>query len=118
MTIRKALLAATMLTLPAAVASAQPVSGPYIGAGAGANWINNPERFDIKGDRQGNFGLPPGTRIDDAGKANFDLGWGAVASLGWGFGNGVRAEVEGNYRNNEIDSIRGLGLAPVARTGG
>jgi hypothetical protein len=28
-----------------------------------------------------------------------------------------RAEVEGNYRNNEIDSIRGLGLSPVARTG-
>jgi len=118
MTIRKALLAATMLTLPAAVASAQPVSGPYIGAGAGANWINNPERFDIQGSRQGNFGLPANTRIDDAGKANFELGWGAVASLGWGFGNGVRAEVEGNYRNNEIDSIRGLGLAPVARTGG
>ena len=118
MTMRKALLAATMLTLPAAVASAQPVSGPYIGAGAGANWINSPERFDIKGSRQGNFGLPPGVRFEDAGKAQFELGWGAVASLGWGFGNGFRAEVEGNYRNNEIDSIRGLGLSPVARTGG
>ncbi len=117
MTIRKALLAATMLTLPA-VASAQPVSGPYIGVGAGANWINNPERFDIRGDRRGNFGLLPGQNFDDAGKANFELGWGAVASLGWGFGNGVRAEVEGNYRENEIDSIRGFGLAPIARTGG
>ena len=33
MSVKKALLAATMLTLPAAMASAQPVSGPYIGAG-------------------------------------------------------------------------------------
>ena len=39
-------------------------------------------------------------------------------SLGWGFGNGLRAEVEGNYRTNEVDSIRGFGLAPIARTGG
>ena len=27
----------------------------------------------------------------------------ASASIGWGFGNGVRAEIEGNYRPNEID---------------
>ena len=119
MTMKKALLAATMLTLPAAMASAQPVTGPYIGAGAGANWINNPERFDLSGDTvRGNFGLPPNVRVNDAGKANFELGWGAVVSLGWGFGNGVRAEVEGNFRENEIDSIRGFGLAPIARTGG
>ncbi len=119
MTMKKAMLAATMLTLPAAVASAQPVTGPYIGIGAGANWINNPERFDISGDTvRGNFGLPQNVRVNDAGKANFELGWAGVASLGYGFGNGVRAEVEGNFRENEVDSIRGFGLAPIARTGG
>jgi len=119
MTIRKALLAATMLTLPAAVASAQPVTGPYIGIGAGANWVNNPERFNVEGETRGNLlGLPPNVRVDDAGKANYKLGYAAVLSLGWGFGNGFRAEVEGNYRENEVDSIRGFGLAPVARTGG
>jgi len=113
------MLAATVLTLPAAVASAQPVTGPYIGLGAGANWVNNPEKWDIEGNTQrGNFGLPPGVTINNAGKANFDLGWAGVASLGWGFGNGLRAEVEGNFRSNEVDSIRGFGLAPVARTGG
>jgi len=118
MTIRKALLAATMLTLPA-VASAQPVTGPYIGVGAGANWVNNPERFNVEGETRGNLlGLPPNVRVDDAGKANYKLGYAAVLSLGWGFGNGFRAEVEGNYRENEVDSIRGFGLAPIARTGG
>ena len=132
MTIRKALLAATMLTVPA-VASAQmddsrrhraapqnqAVSGLYVGVGAGANWVNNPERLDLSGETQpGNFGLPPNVRVENAGKINFDLGYAAVLSVGWGFGNGLRAEVEGNFRSNEVDSIRGLGLAPVARTGG
>ena len=113
------MLAAAVLTLPAAVASAQPVTGLYIGVGAGANWINNPEKFDIKGNRTGsNFGVANNVTIDDVGKANFDLGWVGVFSLGWGFGNGLRAEVEGNYRSNEVDSIRGFNLAPIARTGG
>jgi hypothetical protein len=75
MTIKKALLAATMLTLPAAVASAQPVSGPYIGLGAGANWVQKPERFNIDGDVRGNLlNLPPGRRLDNVGKANFHTG--------------------------------------------
>jgi outer membrane protein OmpA-like peptidoglycan-associated protein len=49
---------------------------------------------------------------------NFHPGWAVVASVGWGFGNGLRAEVEGNYRENGVDSIRGFGLAPVGQTGG
>ncbi|MFC7543015.1 hypothetical protein ACFQU2_31030 [Siccirubricoccus deserti] len=79
-----------------ALANAQPVTGLYIGAGAGVNWINNPERWDISGNTvAGNFGLPPGVQINNAGKANFETGWAGVVSIGWGFGNGVRAEVEG-----------------------
>jgi hypothetical protein len=90
MSIKKALLAATVLTLPAAVATAQPVTGPYIGLGAGANWVNNPERLNVDGDIRGNLlNLPPGARFDNAGKINFELGWTGVVSLGWGFGNGL-----------------------------
>ena len=118
MTLRKALLAATMMTLPA-LAHAQPVSGPYIGIGAGANWVNNPERFNVDGDIRNNLlGVPSNVQVDNVGKANFDLGYVGAASLGWGFGNGLRVEAEGNYRSNEVDSIRGLGLAPIGRTGG
>jgi outer membrane protein OmpA-like peptidoglycan-associated protein len=118
MSLKKALLAATILAVPAA-ASAQPVTGLYIGLGAGANWVNNPSTFDLSGETlPGNFGLPPNVRVENAGKANFKLGWTGAASIGWGFGNGFRVELEGNYRENEVDSIRGLGLAPIARTGG
>ncbi len=121
MSLKRALLAATILAAPAA-ASAQPVTGLYIGIGAGANWIGNPERFDLTGRTQdvtgGNFGLPRNVTVSNVGKANFETGWGGVASIGWGFGNGFRAEIEGNYRENEVDSVRGFGLAPLGRTGG
>ncbi|WP_135471044.1 outer membrane protein, partial [Crenalkalicoccus roseus] len=112
LSLRGMLLAATVLAAPS-LASAQPVTGLYIGAGAGANWINNPERLSLRG-----FGFPPGVTVSNAGKANFDPGWTGVLSLGWGFGNGLRAEIEGNFRENEVTSIRGLGLAPIGRTGG
>jgi outer membrane protein OmpA-like peptidoglycan-associated protein len=114
MMFRNALLAASFLAVPA-VAGAQPVSGLYIGAGAGANWVNPPSHVDLTGP---GFGLSPNTTIENAGKVNFHPGWAVVASVGWGFGNGLRAEVEGNYRENGVDSIRGFGLAPVGQTGG
>ncbi|TCZ59912.1 OmpA family protein [Roseicella aquatilis] len=119
MSLKRALLAATILAAPAA-ASAQPVTGLYIGAGAGVNWINNPSNFDLSGDAaRGNFGLPPNVTINNAGSANFLAGWGGVASIGWGFGNGIRAEIEGNFRSNEINSIGGFGgLPPIGRVGG
>jgi len=118
MSLRRTLLAATMLAVPAA-ASAQPVTGLYIGAGAGVNWLNNPSKIDLQGGGIGGaFALPPNVVFNNAGKVNFNPGWGAVVSVGWGFGNGVRAEIEGNFRSNEVDSIRGFGLAPIGRTGG
>jgi OmpA-OmpF porin, OOP family len=70
MTLKKALLAATILATPVA-ASAQPVTGLYVGAGAGVNWISNPEKWDISGSAApGNFGLTNNTTITNAGKAN------------------------------------------------
>ncbi|MBK1659745.1 OmpA family protein [Paracraurococcus ruber] len=125
MTLKRALLAATILAAPLgamSAANAQPVTGLYIGLGAGGNWVNNPSKFDLSGRTQdvsgGNFGLPSNVRVNNVGKANFEFGWGGVGSIGWGFGNGFRAELEGNYRENEVDSIRGFGLSPIGRTGG
>ena len=43
MSLRKALLAATVLALPMAAAQAQPVSGLYVGAGAGVNFRHDSE---------------------------------------------------------------------------
>ncbi len=86
MTLRRALLAATMLVVPLA-AEAQPVTGLYVGAGAGIGY-----RFFAQ---DGGFQARPD-----------NPGFVGLGSIGWGFGNGLRAEIEGNYRQNEVDQVR------------
>ncbi|WP_424135050.1 OmpA family protein [Roseomonas chloroacetimidivorans] len=117
MSFRKALLAATTLALPLALpvaVQAQPVTGLYIGAGAGVNWLQD-AKIAATGPlaqelRAG--GINPG------GKVGFEPGWGVVASIGWGFGNGLRLEVEGNYRENDVDKIRGFNGITTSRVEG
>ena len=98
MTFRKALLAATMLALPVA-AQAQPVSGFYVGAGAGLNML---AQTDVQPSGSENYG-PSNSMYE------FDNGWVGVVSLGYGFGNGVRAEIEGSFRENNVRSASGFG---------
>jgi outer membrane protein OmpA-like peptidoglycan-associated protein len=86
MNIRSLLLAATVLALPAgamAQVPTQPIYGLYVGGGLGYNWTQN---IDIKN--------------SDGAKLEGDGGLAAVGSVGWGLGNGVRVELEGNYRGN------------------
>ncbi|MBW6401240.1 OmpA family protein [Roseomonas sp. HJA6] len=102
MSFRKTLLAATLLSLPmAATANAQSwdprVQGIYIGAGLGTNYLDTAD-----GDR---------TSI------SFEWGWAGVLSVGYGFGNGLRLELEGNYRNNDVDTIKVNGVN-TPRAGG
>jgi len=82
MSLKKTLLAATVLSLPLA-AQAQPVTGIYVGAAGGANFRNqvNQNGFRITSENPG---------------------WVALGSVGYGLGNGFRVEVEGNYRHNSI----------------
>ncbi|MBE9605886.1 OmpA family protein [Acetobacteraceae bacterium H6797] len=97
------LLLASAALLPAAV-HAQPVSGFYVGAGAGLN-LQQETSVDSKG--VGLAGV-----AGNGAKVNFDSGLGAVLSAGYGFGNGLRAEIEGSYRHNWVDDgrpARGLG---------
>jgi len=97
---RLTLLAATLLAAPAlfhGVARAQPVSGLYIGAGGGGNFMQDERNKSI---RLGNAVTPTGSRV------GFDAGVVAVGSLGYGFGNGVRVELEGNYRYNRPSSFQ------------
>jgi outer membrane protein OmpA-like peptidoglycan-associated protein len=95
MKLRNVLLAATLLALPAAV-QAQPVSGIYIGGGVGWNGLSN-----LNGK---NLVIPVGPggidRNVTGAKYNQSSGFVGLASVGYGFGNGLRAELEGNYRNN------------------
>lgn len=108
MSLKKALLAATVLALPVA-AQAQPVSGLYVGAGVGANYRDN---------NNANPALSPSGILVGSTTIKTDWGWAAVGSIGWGFGNGFRAELEGNYRNNAISSasIAGRGATSTGGT--
>jgi outer membrane protein OmpA-like peptidoglycan-associated protein len=109
MKLRNVLLAATLLALPAAV-QAQPVSGIYIGGGAGWNGLGSLDGKNLVVPGTATFnGLD--TPVTGA-KYNQSSGFVGLASVGYGFGNGLRAELEGNYRNNHahLDSGGSFGV--------
>jgi OOP family OmpA-OmpF porin len=96
MNFRNALVAATILAVPFA-AKAQPVSGLYIGGGAGVNLLQD-EHVSV-GTGSGRLSSHVGPAVD--------------LSVGYGLGNGIRAEVEGSYRSNSFD-----GISDAANAGG
>ncbi len=89
MQLRSALLATAMMALPLVAANAQPVAGPYISLGGGVNFM---QQESVKS-------APSGT--------NLQLNTGATGVLagGWGFGNGIRAELEFDYRYNGLNKV-------------
>lgn len=84
-------LALTSVALAAAMigpaATADEVPGLYLGVGGGADWLQD---MDLNGGPSGD--------IDS------DIGFAAIGSLGYRFGNGIRTELEGGYRNNDGDT--------------
>jgi len=82
-------------------AQAQPVTGPYVSLGGGGNWLQDETlRLDE------NF--PPG-------KFRFDTGGAAgVGAIGYGFGNGFRVEVEGDWRYNGVRQYLGTPFPTVS----
>ena len=95
MNFKTTLFAAAALMAVPGLAQAQAVSGPYIAGGVGANWQQD---TDLKGA----VNNAADTKIEN----EFDIGYVGVLSLGWGFGNGLRAEIEGNYRSNEVSETK------------
>ncbi|GAC1338201.1 MAG: OmpA family protein [Acetobacteraceae bacterium] len=85
------------------MASAQPVTGLYTGGAAGANFMQRERVTPLP---------PPGLPAPGFGRrsVSLDTGVAGVGSVGWGYGNGLRAEIEGNYRNNRF-SHSGIGGA-------
>lgn len=102
MTIRTFCLACTALVLPA-IANAQPVNGLYVSGGAGANFLQN----EI-------VTAAPGLTQEHSWK--FDTGIATQASIGWGLGNGFRAEIEGDFLTNHVSGVKGYSGA--RRAGG
>src|ERR1700722_1234244 len=107
MKFRLALLTATVLAAPFAfshAASAQPVTGPYVAGGAGYNIESSQKAKD--------FAAKPGET-----KIVTNNGWTGEASLGYGFGNGFRAEVEGDYINDSFSKTKYAGTDYRSRGG-
>jgi opacity protein-like surface antigen len=96
-TSRYALAGALAFALPA-MAAAQPVTGLYLGAGIGV---------DIPYDQT----IVASGLADEALEIGWGTGFAGVLSLGYGFGNGFRAELEGSYRSSSIDEISGTDVA-------
>jgi len=103
MKLRNALLVATMLAAPAA-AFAQPVTGPYISLGVGATYIGQQNLRDTAVPALGAYAYGLGhisTDTDVIGSAAF----------GYGLGNGIRIELQGDYRQNTLRSFGPLAAA-------
>ncbi len=115
MNLRSTLLAATILALPV-VGHAQgmldyggrnqPISGVYLGGGVGANFSQEQNNTITDGP------------YSASGKFNFDTGFVGKLAVGYGFGNGFRAELEGSYRYNGLSGTNPLPLAGVAHASG
>ncbi len=89
-------------------ASSQPVTGVYVGLGGGGNFMQEPKVATTT-----NFG---GIVNSEAVRLGFNAGYVGVGSIGYGFGNGVRVEVEGDYRYNSLNSVR-MGSDKVSFSG-
>ena len=107
MSFKKTLLAAAAVVALPVLAQAQPVSGPYVAGGIGANWQQD---TDLKG----SVNNAAGTKIEN----EFEVGYVGVLSLGWGFGNGLRAEIEGSYRSNDVSDTKVGGASIQNRASG
>jgi outer membrane protein OmpA-like peptidoglycan-associated protein/outer membrane protein W len=111
MKFRKMLMASSVVAglflLPIA-ASAQPVTGPYVSAGIGYNVMNGRETkgYAISGVE---------TNLHE--RTLFKNGFTGEASVGYGFGNGFRVELEGDYFDNQAHKVdSATGQVPASGT--
>jgi OOP family OmpA-OmpF porin len=90
MKLRNAMLAATIMAAPVAAMAQSvpggPVTGPYVSLGAGYNWLGG---SGLNTSVPGVKGRPK--LVDDGGPV-------AALAGGYGLGNGIRVELEGDYR--------------------
>jgi len=103
MKLRSALMAATVLAVPAialpTLAKAQPITGVYVGAGAGYDYQSNNKLTGAPG------GLG-GSRAYYKGSVS------GTGSVGYGLGNGLRFEVEGIYLRATDKQLKPGFIAP------
>jgi OOP family OmpA-OmpF porin len=109
MRLRTALLATTLLAASSAVAVAQPIVGPYVSLGAGYNLrMSQGAHYSptTAADGSDSFGGSKST-------FRFGDGFNGSGSAGWGFGNGLRAELQGAYYYNTVNHRSGTPVAGI-----
>ncbi|WP_428537612.1 OmpA family protein [Rhodopila sp.] len=108
MKLKNILLATTLIAAPlssqAQTFNPPPVTGPYVSFGGGGNFLQNEH---IVG---------PNGNTSDASLASH-FGGVAVGALGYGLGNGLRLEFEGDYRHNGFSNGKNFGY-PAGAGGG
>lgn len=95
-------LIASVILVPGALvftgrADAQPVSGPYVNLGGGYNIASAVKAKNLSLD---------GAHQRDAANLIFKNGYDVNGAVGYGFNNGWRLEVEGDYINNNANKAR------------
>ncbi len=107
MKLKRALTTATCLALPflaPTLARAQAVTGPYVGGGFGYNLeLNQTVKDEVIGNK--------GAGRETVGTDNGFMGEGSV---GYGFGDGFRVELEGDYYTNRFSKNAGANVSPSA----
>jgi outer membrane protein OmpA-like peptidoglycan-associated protein/outer membrane protein W len=103
MKLRNALLVATTLAAPVA-AFAQPVTGPYISLGVGANYIEDQNLRSVSVPALGAYSY--GSDVNGHIRTNTNII--GSAAVGYGLGNGIRIELQGDYRQNDLTGFGGL----------
>ncbi|MEJ0020431.1 MAG: OmpA family protein [Acetobacteraceae bacterium] len=98
---RIALTTAAIFSVPAMAAAqltpAPPLEGLYIGAGAGVNWLQDEHFINSTGTAA-------------AGSIHSSPGFVALGSLGYALSNGLRFEIEGDFRRNGFSGASDFGF--------
>lgn len=105
MRIKNTLFAATLVAAPlsshAQPVNPPPVTGLYVSLGAGANILQDEHLVNATGTASN-------------ARLRSRIGPAAVMALGYGLGNGIRLELEGDYRNNRFSQGRDFGFPAAA----
>ena len=89
MNTRRLLVVAAALSALAWPAVAQQTNGFYVQGGFGPQWLED-----------ANTKVTGGQTFEE----RFNTGWLGVAAVGYGFGNGLRSELELGYRDSGVNS--------------